>query len=263
MELIESNEARLAYRWDGSDGAPVLLLAHSLGVDLHMWNAQIASLATRFHILRYDIRGHGRSSAPRGPYTIEQLGRDVLNLLDALDVARVSFCGLSMGGMVGQWLGINAPERLQRLVLCNTAAVMPPPGLWDQRIDTVLAEGMQALTPAILQRWFTPAFQQAEPAAVAPIEASLNNANIEGYAGCCAAVRDMDLRSELARINIPTLIIAGDQDASTPLETARFIAGQIAGSCLAVLTAAHLSNIEAAADFNRTLLDFLTAPEAI
>lgn len=260
MNHIESKGLRICYRWDGPKGAPVILLSNSLGVDLHMWDAQVAVLATQFHVLRYDSRGHGLSAAPHRPYTIAQLGQDVLNLLDALELARINFCGLSMGGMVGQWLGIHAPERLERLVLCNTAAIMPPPELWDERIDTVLKEGMGALIPAILQRWFTSTFHDRDPTAVGRIEQSLRNANVEGYAGCCAAVRDMDFRNGLAHISAPTLIIAGDQDPATPMESARFLAEQIPRARLAILSAAHLSNIEAAADFNRTLLEFLSAP---
>jgi 3-oxoadipate enol-lactonase len=252
---------RIFYRFDGDDGRPILLLSNSLGTTLEMWEPQLPALSSRFNVLRYDSRGHGRSDAPAGPYTIARLGRDALALLDALGIPRVSFCGLSKGGMVGLWLGIHAADRLDRLVLANTSAHIGAPEVWNRRIATVRRDGMAAIAPGVIERWFTPGFQEQDPEAVARIAAMLRGTAPEGYIACCAAVRDMDQRDAIAAIRAPTLVIAGTQDAATPPVQARFIAKAIPGARLVELEAAHLSSVEQATAFTDHLLDFLSSRE--
>jgi 3-oxoadipate enol-lactonase len=247
---------RLAYRLDGPSDAPVLMLSNSLGTTHEMWSPQMPAFSARFRVLRYDARGHGASDVPSGPYSIDRLGRDAVELLDALDLARVWFCGLSMGGMVGQWLGSHVPERLAGLVLANTAAYMGPPSSWQARIATVRAQGMAALTEAVLQRWFTPDFIARSPDAVAPVRAMLLACEPEGYIGCCSAIRDMDQRLTARVIGVPTLLISGAHDPATPPADAALLNAAIAGSRVVSLEAAHLSNIEQAAGFNAALLAF-------
>ncbi|MCY1349001.1 3-oxoadipate enol-lactonase 2 [compost metagenome] len=262
MPAVKLAEGELNYRIDGAEGAPVLVLSNSLGTDLHMWDAQVAAFAEHFCVLRYDTRGHGGSLVSPGPYRIDQLGRDVLDLLDALDIERAHFCGLSMGGLIGQWLGIHAGARLGKLVLCNTAAKIGGPEVWNPRIDTVLAGGAQAmreLRDASISRWFTAEFVQAQPARVEPIVGMLAETSPEGYAANCAAVRDADFREQLGLIEAPTLIVCGDADPVTTSEHGRFMQAHIRGAELAEFHAAHLSNVEAGEAFTRRVLDFLTA----
>jgi len=259
MPFVDAAGARLFYRFDGPEDRPVLVLSNSLGTDLAMWEPQLAAFTGRFRLLRYDSRGHGRSEAPAGPYTIELLGRDVLALLDGLGLERVSFCGLSKGGMVGQWLGAHAGERLERLVLANTSACTGSPEVWDQRIATVRAQGMAAVVPALIDRWFTKPFQERAPDEVARIADMLRTTDPEGYAACCAAVRDMDQREAIRGIRVPTLVIAGRHDLATPPDHARLIAERVPGARLVELDTAHLGNVEAAEAFNRAVLDFLAA----
>ena len=211
-----------------------------------MWDPQFPAFSSRFRTLRYDSRGHGQSDAPAGPYTIDLLGRDALGLLDALDIKRASFCGLSKGGMVGQWLGVHAGDRLDRLVLANTSACTKSPEVWNNRIATVRAEGMAAIIPALLDRWFTKAFQERQPETVARIAAMLRATDPEGYAACCAAVRDMDQREAIRAIRVPTLVIAGRNDQATPPDHARLITDRIPGAKLIEINSAHLGNVEAA-----------------
>lgn len=254
--IITGDGCRIAYRIEGRADAPVLLLSNSLGTTMAMWEPQMAAFTGRFRVLRYDSRGHGRSDAPAGSYSIDRLGRDAIELLDALGIGRVTFCGLSKGGMIGQWLGWRAPERLDRLILANTSAYMGPPEGWDARIRAVAAGGMAAMTGPVLQRWFRPAFLAAAPEAVAPVRAMLLATPPHGYAGCCAAIRDMDQRPVLPLVATPTLVIAGNADPATPIEHAEQLARGIAGARLVSLDAAHLSNVEQPAGFAGAVLDF-------
>ena len=247
----------LHYTLSGRPGHPVLVFAHSLGVNLEMWQPQLASLSPRFQILRYDVRGHGGSGIPTGPANVEQLGRDVLGLLDHLRLERVAFCGLSMGGSIGQWLGINAPERLQRLVLANTAAKIGSAETWNPRIALVEREGLTPVIPGTLERWFTPAFHAAHPEVIASTRSQLEATAVPGYTACCAAVRDADFRSTAASISIPTLVLTGTHDPVTPPADARWLADQIPHARYLELPAAHLSSVEAAETFNHALLNFL------
>lgn len=257
MAFAEVNGARIHYRFDGAGDSPVLVLSNSLGTDHTMWDVQIPVFARRFRVLRYDTRGHGTSAVTQGPYTIEQLGRDVVGLLDELGIARAHFCGLSLGGMAGMWLGVNAPERLDKLVLCNTAARIAPPEMWNARIDTVRNRGMAEIVDAVLERWFTAAFRQAAPPALERVRQTFLTTPPNGYAACCAAVRDMDQRAAISRIGLPTLVIAGSQDMATPPADGRFLAENIPGARYAELEAAHLSNVEVEERFTTAVTNFL------
>nr|WP_276617560.1 3-oxoadipate enol-lactonase [Pseudomonas sp. TMW22089] len=250
------------YRLDGPQGAPVLVLSNSLGTDLGMWDAQIPAFTEHFQVLRYDTRGHGQSLVSEGPYSIEQLGRDVLALLDALHIERAHFCGLSMGGLIGQWLGIHAGERLNKLVVCNTAAKIGEPSVWNPRIEMVLRDGPEAmagLRDASIARWFTADYAQAHPEQVKRITDMLAATSPQGYAANCAAVRDADFRDQLAAIKVPTLVIAGTEDAVTPPSGSHFIQEQVAGAQYAEFHAAHLSNVQAGDAFSQRVLAFLSA----
>ena len=237
----------------------VLLLSNSLGTDTRLWAHQLAAFGARFRVLCYDSRGHGGSDAPAGPYTIDRLGRDVVELLDALGLEKVHFCGLSQGGMVGQWLGAHAAKRIERLVLANTAAYLGPPSAWQARIDRVLEAGMSAVVEGVLERWFTPGFTARAPERVAALRAAFLATPPVGYAGCCAALRDLDLRGSAASVSAPTLIVAGASDPATPPERATELAREIPTAKVVTLEAAHLSNVEQAESFNRAVLEFLGA----
>ncbi|WNW10441.1 3-oxoadipate enol-lactonase [Pseudomonas sp. DTU_2021_1001937_2_SI_NGA_ILE_001] len=262
MSSVPLADGELNYLLEGPTDKPVLVLSNSLGTDLHMWDAQIPAFTEHFRVLRYDTRGHGRSLVSEGPYSIEQNARDVLALLDALDIAKASFCGLSMGGLIGQWLAIHAPQRLERVVLCNTAAKIGSPEVWNPRIETVLRDGqaaMLALRDASIARWFTPAFAERAPAQVEPIVGMLAQTSPQGYAANCAAVRDADFREQIASIQLPVLVVCGTEDAVTTPEHGRFMVERIANARQVDLHAAHLSNVEAGAAFTQPVLDFLTA----
>jgi 3-oxoadipate enol-lactonase len=261
MPYVDLPSGRFFYRYDGPRDAPLLALSNSLGTDYRMWEPQLAALTRRFRVLRYDSRGHGASVAPAGPYTMEGLGRDARDLFDALGIARASFCGLSMGGMVGMWLAANTPERVERLLLCNTAAQMGPPSFWDARIAAVRAGGMRAIAAGVVARWFTADFAAREPQVIERMEQTLAHTPAEGYIACCAAIRDMDQRALLAHIQAPTLVIAGAHDTAATPADGRFLAQSIAGVRLVELDAAHLSNIEAAGAFTDVALRFLTGDE--
>jgi 3-oxoadipate enol-lactonase len=257
MPFAQGQGARIHYEIEGPEDGAVLLLSNSLGTDLGMWSPQMPSLTARYRVLRYDSRGHGHSEAPVGPYTIDMLGRDAVAVLDTAGVDRARFCGLSKGGMVGQWLGVNAADRVERLVLANTAAFIGAPEVWNQRIETVRAQGMAAIVPGVIDRWFTKPFQEQAPASVVRIRDMLLTTDPEGYTACCAAVRDMDQRQAISAIGVPTLVIAGRYDLATSPEQGRLIADTVPGARFLELDAAHLSNIEAEAAFTRALLDFL------
>lgn len=248
---------RLAWRSDGPIDAPPLVLSNSLGTNMDMWAPQVGRLSQRFRVIRYDKRGHGQSDAPPGAYSMDRLGRDVVELLDALGIERAHYCGLSIGGMTGQWLAARAPERLDRLILSNTAPYMGPPSGWQARIDTVTRDGMGAIVDAVLDRWLTPVFREREPATIDRVRRMFVATNAGGYAGCCAAIRDMDLRPYGPLNRTPTLVIAGAQDPATPPENGRAIAEAAQDARLVALDAAHLSNLEKVDDFNAAVLDFL------
>jgi 3-oxoadipate enol-lactonase len=258
MPTARLPDVTLHYQIDGAAAAPPLLLSNSLGTSIEMWEPQIAALAGRFHVIRYDSRGHGQSTVTAGPYTIEQVANDALGLLDALAVPRAHFCGLSMGGMVGMWLGIHAPQRIDRLVLANTSAKIGTAELWNARIDAVRKGGMTSIASAVLARWFSPPLLEAPTPIIARMRATLEDVSADGYAASCAAVRDMDQRHLVGRIRAPTLVIAGSEDFATPAAEGRFIAEQIPNARYVELPAAHLSNVQAAPAFTQALMQFLT-----
>ncbi|MDB5596029.1 MAG: 3-oxoadipate enol-lactonase [Hyphomicrobiales bacterium] len=245
---------------EGPDDAPVLMLSNSLGTDLHMWEPQMAELTKRFRVVRYDSRGHGQSVAGDGPYSIAMLGRDALAIMDALDLHQVNWLGLSMGGMVGQWLLAHAPNRISRAVLANTSSYMPDSRPWNTRILTVQNEGMDAVAQTVVDRWFTPEFQGRDPAAVERIATMLRHVPPQGYVAACAAVRDMDLRETIRIVSKPVLVIAGTRDPATPAPLNREIAESIPGAAYVELDTAHLSNIERPEEFTAAVVKFLTAP---
>ena len=255
--IISSDGEFIAYYIDGPRDAPVVMLSNSLGTDARLWEPQLPSLTSHFRVLRYDSRGHGNSSAPQGDYTLERLGIDALNLIDALEIEQVSFAGISLGGMVGQWLGFHASDRVRALALCNTSAYIGPPEAWNARIDRVRVHGMPAVADAVLERWFTGEFLASSSQGVQVARAMLLATSPVGYAGSCAAIRGMDLRSLGSRIPVSTLIIAGTYDAATPPAHAEALLAQIPGACLAMLPAAHLSNLEVPQAFTERLFEFL------
>jgi 3-oxoadipate enol-lactonase len=258
MPFADVPGARLHYRMDGARDLPLLVLSNSLGTDVSMWEPQMDALLPHCRVLRYDTRGHGQSAVPPGPYSVDDLGRDVVALLDHVEAARASFCGLSMGGVTGMWLGIHAPSRIDSLVLANTAAQIGTADLWNQRIAKVNEGGMAAICDAVLARWLTPGFAARETATLARLQALMERQPPAGYAACCAAVRDMDLRAQVSRISAPTLVITGTHDPATPPADGAWLAQQIPGARLVELPASHLSNIEAAEPFNAALVSFLT-----
>jgi 3-oxoadipate enol-lactonase len=258
MPKVEVNGARLFYTLSGKADAPVLMMSNSLGTTLDMWQPQLAAMESRFHLLRYDMRGHGNSDLVEEACSISTLGHDVLALLDALRIDKVHFCGLSVGGVIGEWLGANAPERLRSLILCNTAAKIGTTESWNQRIADVEQHGMAAITEATLGRWFTPAFHLASPDAIAPFRAMLHATNPKGYALVGAAIRDMDQRKLVEDIRVPTCVIAGEHDPATTFDDGKFLQARIPGATLVPLPVAHISNVEAAAQFNQAVTDFLS-----
>jgi 3-oxoadipate enol-lactonase len=262
MTYTEINGARFHYRLDGAAGAPVVVFSNSLGTNLAMWDAQVPALAGKFRVLRYDSRGHGQSDVTPGPYTIEALASDVIGLLDALQISAAHYCGLSVGGLIGQWLGIHASKRFKSLTLCNTAARIGTADAWNTRIAAVREGGMTAIANGVISRWFTEDFAKRAPAAVEATRQMLLHSPPEGYAATCAALRDEDLREAVSRVNLPTLVISGTRDAATTTADGRFIAEKIAGAKFVEVDAAHLSNIEAAEPFTATLLKFLGQQEA-
>jgi 3-oxoadipate enol-lactonase len=257
MPFGDIGELRTHYAITG-DKQPVLVFSNSLGTDFSMWDPQMAELERRFRILRYDTRGHGKSSVIPGDYTIEQMGRDVIGLLDLLRLDRVHFCGLSMGGMIGIWLGIHAPGRLHRLVLCNTAARIGTKEMWNARIATVRKNGMKSVAAAVIERWFTPEFRASCGEKVGWAQQMIENSPAEGYAACCAAIQDMDQREAVAQIKVPTLVIYGASDSVIPPSDSHFLGDQIQGAVTVELPAAHLSNVEQPARFTEAVTNFLS-----
>lgn len=257
MPFVELPDAQIHYMLEGSAEAPLLVFSNSLGTNFSMWDAQAAEFRKTFQILRYDTRGHGQSSVTAGPYSIEQLGKDVLGLLDALHLTRVHFCGLSMGGMIGMWLGVNAPDRLGKLVLCNTAAKIGTQESWGARLKMVRSEGMNEVGSAVVERWFTPTFRAKDPATVAATQRVLAETSPDGYSACCEAIRDFDYLEKLGGIRAPTLVISGAHDPVTTPADGRFLAEHIQGGRFAELNAAHLSNMEDGANFSRQVGTFL------
>ena len=257
---ITANGIAINYELDGPASAPVVTLSHSLATTLRMWDPQAAALAATYRVLRYDTRGHGGTKAPGGAYSLDLLADDAQALLRALGIARTHFVGLSMGGMIGQVLGIQSPEILQSLVLCDTSSRVPPEArpMWEERVRVAQAQGMEPHVEPTLSRWFTAPFRERHPERVAPVAAMIRGTGPAGYVGCCQAIKMLDLTDRIAAISTRTLIVVGAEDAGTPVAASRTIHERIRGSELVILpSASHLSNIEQPEAFNRALLDFL------
>lgn len=255
---VHANGIDIHYRTDGTDGRWVVL-AHALGVDHQLWDSIAQRLASRHRVLRYDARGHGKTSAPHGAYTLFQLADDVAGLLDALSIEQAHFVGLSMGGMVGQVLGVRHPHRLLSLTLCDTVSYTPVSAhaMWDERIGQVEAHGMSGIVEPTIQRWLTTPFREAHPDVVERIRSLLRATPPHGYVGTCLAIKALDTRSSLARIACPTLVITGEQDTGAPVEAAREIASHIPDARLKVISdAAHLAPIEQEEAFLADLDEF-------
>jgi len=248
---------------DGAANAPVILLAHSLGTNLHAFDRQIAALAPHFRLVRYDARGHGGSRVSEGPYTVDQLGKDALAILDALDIDKVHFVGLSAGGLIGLWLLRHAPERIDRAVLANIAAQIGSPEFWNERIRIVKEKGTEAVAPVLVENWFTRPYREQHPEDVQRFEQALAAMSAEGYAGMASAVRDANFREDLHAIKHPVLVLVGKHDPMTPPGVGALVGSAIPGAKTVALEAAHLSTIEAAEAFNDAVLEFLlSAAEA-
>jgi 3-oxoadipate enol-lactonase len=257
MAEAMSGAVRLRYTVAGAADRPPLLLSNSLGSTLELWDPVLPALLERFRVIRYDQRGHGGSDAPPGEYRLETLGGDALAVLDAAGVGRAHVAGISLGGMTAAWLAIQAPDRVDRIVLANTGALIGTAALWNERIDTVTRKGMGAIVDGLLGRWFTAAFRRERPEVVAAFRRMIETCPVRGYAGCCAAVRDADLRAELGRIQAPALVIVGTADVATPPALGELLRAGILGATLVALEAAHLSNVERADEFARAVTDFL------
>jgi 3-oxoadipate enol-lactonase len=258
MPEADAGGCRLWYSVSGREDGEVLLLSSSLGANADVWAPQLPTLERTFRVVRYDTRGHGRSQAPPAPYTLERLGRDALAVLDAAGAPRAHVCGLSLGGLTAMWLALNAPGRVDRIVLANTSARVGSTATWDQRIDDVHTRGMEAVAAGALERWFTRAFRERQPEACEPVRAMVAACPAEGYLGCCAALRDADLRESVARIAAPSLVIAGAHDPVTPPAAGEELRARIPQARGVTLDAAHLSSVEQPEAFTSAVLVFLT-----
>src|SRR6266853_3383562 len=260
MPTAKINGANINYELSGPPNAPTLVLSNSLGSNFGMWDAQTPAFAKTYRVLRYDTRGHGQSEVTPGPYTFEQLARDVLALADSLKIDKFHFCGLSMGGLTGLWIALHEPTRLYKLVLCSTAAKIGTADAWNTRIEAVRKNGTKSIAAATMERWCTATFREREPQTVERIQKTLANTNNEGYIACCEALRDTDLRNQVASISIPTLVISATHDPAAPPTDGKFLAKEIKGARYVELDAAHLSNIEQHEKFTQEVSQFLQKP---
>ena len=261
MPIAHINNAHLHYEIQGAANAPALVLSNSLATNFGMWEAQIPDLHKHFRVLRYDTRGHGQSEVTPGPYSFEQLGRDVLALADKVDMDKFSFCGLSMGGVTGMWLGIHARHRLHKLALCSTAAKIGNPDTWNARIEAVRKGGMKSVAAATMERWFTAPFREREPQAVERIKHMVESTSSDGFIANCEALREADFREGITAIRTPTLVISGTHDTGTTPADGKFLAKQIPGARYVELDAAHLSNIEQKDQFTKEVSNFFRSAE--
>jgi 3-oxoadipate enol-lactonase len=254
VDIINANGIDMAYRLDGPADGPVVMLSNSLATNHTMWDPQIPALTDRYRVLRYDQRGHGGTQPTEPPYSFDMLLEDAVGLMQALDIEKVHFCGLSMGGMTGQLFGAKHPDKLHSLILCDTASEMPMPEVWQDRINTAQQKGMNAVISGTLERWFTEAYRNAAADNTDRVGTMIATTPVDGFVGCCHAISKMNHTPLLAGIKTPTLVIVGADDPATTVEHAKVIHGEIDGSALVVLDeAAHLSNIEQADAFNTAL----------
>ncbi|MEN8426286.1 3-oxoadipate enol-lactonase [Acinetobacter schindleri] len=259
MPTFTSNNAQINYQTFGDAAKPALVFSNSLGTNFKMWQPQIDFFQQDFFVICYDTRGHGASSAPQGPYSIDQLGQDVVNLLDHLNIEKAAFCGISMGGLTGQWLAINRPERFNQVVVCNTAAKIGQEQAWNDRAALVREQGLAPIASTAASRWFTDPFIQSNAATVAELSNDLGAGSPEGYASCCEALAKADLREQLKDIVVPVLIVAGQQDPVTTVADGQYMVDRIANSQLFEINASHISNIEQPDAFNQAVQKFIAA----
>lgn len=251
------------YKIQGTPNSPVLMFSNSLGADLSMWDELVPLLLPYFRVLQYDTRGHGQSELTEGPYTIERLSKDVISLLDQLDIDKVYFCGLSMGGLIGQYLGIHHPDRLHKLILSNTDSKIGTAENWNERINTINEQGMQAIVDGTMEKWFTPSYHKTNPARVAQMKELFLANKTAGYSACCAAIGAADFRSEIKKITAETLIVTGDEDAVTNVVQAEGLQKEIPNAKLKIFPARHLPSTELPIEYADTLIDFLVGKETV
>lgn len=259
MPTFTSNDAQINYQTFGDAAKPALIFSNSLGTNFKMWQAQIDFFQQDFFVICYDTRGHGASSAPQGPYSIDQLGQDVVNLLDHLNVEKAAFCGISMGGLTGQWLAIHRPERFNQVVVCNTAAKIGQEQAWNDRAALVREQGLQPIASTAASRWFTEPFIQSNATVVNNLQNDLAAGSAEGYASCCEALAKADVREQLKDITVPVLVVAGQQDPVTTVVDGQFMVERIANSQLFEINASHISNVELPNEFNQAVKQFIQA----
>jgi 3-oxoadipate enol-lactonase len=257
MPMIDADGCPLNVEVEGRENEPVLMLSNSLGTNLHMWDDQASEFAKHFRLVRWDRRGHGKSGTSKGPYSFDLFGRDILKIMDALKIKKMNWCGLSMGGMDGQWLGANAPDRVEKLILANTNFYYADKAPWADRIKTVREHGLAHIVGPNMERWFTKDFRDRAPKEIARMTKEFLACNLDGYIGCVEAVRDLDFRDSNPRITAPTLVIVGKHDPATPPACGEAIAKQIKGAKLVALDAAHISNVEQPQAFTDAALNFL------
>lgn len=257
MPTFTSNDAEINYQTFGDSTQSALIFSNSLGTQYSMWQSQIDALKNDFFIVCYDTRGHGNSSAPKGAYTIEQLGNDVINLLDHLDIQTAIFCGISLGGLTGQWLAIHHPQRFKKMIISNTAAKIGQEQAWNERAQLVREQGLAAVAASAASRWFTESFIQSHSKLVSKLSNELATSNPEGYASCCDALAKADLSAQIQSISIPVLVITGTQDPITTTKDAQFIVNNIRNSALFEIEASHISNIEQPEAFNHAVYSFV------
>ncbi|ANF83370.1 3-oxoadipate enol-lactonase (plasmid) [Acinetobacter sp. NCu2D-2] len=257
MPTFTSNTAQINFQTFGDQSNPAIIFSNSLGTNYSMWQPQIEFFKSNYFIICYDTRGHGKSTAPQGPYNLELLGEDVINLLNHLEISKAIFCGISMGGITGQWLAQHYPDRFNYVIVCNTAAKIGSENTWLDRANLVREQGLLPIASTAAGRWFTDPFIQSNPTIVAKLSNDLGAGSPEGYASCCEALAKADVREDLSKIRIPVLIIAGQQDPVTTVEDGLYMQHNIPGSQLFEINASHISNLEKADDFNRAIQKFI------
>ena len=260
---LNNQEIALNYAVFGNSSNPALLFSNSLGTDYQMWQPQIDALQNDYFIICYDTRGHGQSSAPTGPYSLDQLGQDVIDLLDYLNVDKAFFCGISMGGLTGQWLAIHHPNRFYHLMLCNTAAKIGNEVAWKERAQLVRDQGLAPIASTAASRWFTEGFISRHPDVVKTLSDALASGSSEGYASCCEALAVADTRDQLKDIHVPITVLAGSQDPVTTVADGQYMVEQIPNATLATIDASHISNIEQPDAFNQLVRQYLNQHKSV
>lgn len=257
MPTFQKQDVSLNYQTFGEKNKPALIFSNSLGTNYSMWQPQIDALKDDFYIVCYDTRGHGQSSAPNHAYTIEELGQDVVDLLDYLNIKQTNFCGISMGGLIGQWLAVYKPEYFNKIIVSNTAAKIGNKDAWLERANKVRQEGLQPISDTAASRWFTDRFIQAKPNVVKTMRENLSTGSAQGYANCCEALAMADLRENLKNAKVPMLVIGGEQDPVTTVEDAKAMVNTAQNATLATINASHIANVEKAEDFTQLIKEFL------